>query len=139
MYQPSGPEKDPVSFNHPATQTPNGRRNSSNISSQVFCDSLSSAAQHDTRKLSPRPRSDISLGDDTPSSISEDDTDWGEDDIRDSPQSSRLYNFLKDGDLDRGEVRRIIVTPKLSPFKNQLVDHMMEEFWLIFNKENEIK
>jgi hypothetical protein len=145
LYQ-SAMSEDDIESSHPSvTQSPkmprcpDGDRASTRSLSQDSRDPSSPNVQENhTQKLSSSPYADFSPGGDTPSSITDEDTDWSEDDINNSPQSSRVYYFSKTDQLDQGEIKETLVAPILSPFKKQLIDRIMKEFWVIFNQENEI-
>ena len=91
-----------------------------------------------TPKPPSSPHADFSSGFDTLSSATDDDADWSEDDINNSPQSFHVDSFTNIGQLNEGEIKESLVAPMLSPFKKQLIDRIMDEFWIIFSQENEI-
>ena len=91
-----------------------------------------------TQKLSSSQHADFSPGCDIFSWTTDDATDWDEDDTYNSPQSSHVYRFSRTDEFDPEEIKETLVAPMLSPFKKQLIDRIMKEFWVIFNQESEI-
>jgi hypothetical protein len=94
--------------------------------------------ENHTQKLSSNQHADFSPGCDTLPSTTDDDTNWDEDDNNNSPQSSHIYRFSRTNELDQEEIKETWVAPMLSPFKKQLIDRIMKEFWAVFNQESEI-
>jgi hypothetical protein len=117
-----------------------GGNQASTRSSSQDCQVPSSpnVQENHTQKLSSSQHADFSPGCDTPSSTTDDDTDWDEDDTNNSPQSSHIYRISRTDELDQEEIKESLVAPMLSPFKKQLIDRIMKEFWVIFNQESEI-
>jgi hypothetical protein len=75
----------------------------------------------------------------TLSSFTEDDTDWGEDEIDGSVHDlhfSSFSAFSKEEVLSQ-EVKDSLMRPVFSPMKQKLIDRIMKEFWVIFNQESE--
>jgi hypothetical protein len=134
-----------IQSSHPAlAQSPQmpvclgGNQVSTRSSSQDYQVPSSPNVQEDhTQNLSSSQHADFSPGGDTLSSTTDDDTDWDEDDTNNSPQSSHIYRFSRTDELDQEEIKETLVAPMLSPFKKQLIDRIMKEFWVIFNQESE--
>jgi hypothetical protein len=135
-----------IQSSHPAlAQSPKnatmlGDNQASTRSSSQDCQVPSSpeVQENHTQKLSSSQHADFSPGCDTSSSITDDDTDWDEDDTNNSPQSSHVYRFSRTDELDQEEIKETLVAPMLLPFKKQLIDRIMKEFWVIFNQESDI-
>jgi hypothetical protein len=135
-----------IQSSHPAlVQSPkmplclDSNQASTRSSSQGFqVPSPPNVQENHTQKLSSSQHTDLSPGCDTPSSTTDDNTDWDEDDTNNSPQSSHVYRFSRTDELDQEEIKETLVAPMLLPFKEQLIDRIMKEFWFIFNQESEI-
>ena len=67
----------------------------------------------------------------TDSSLSEDATDWGED----SDMENDVHQLhLSDSDRLPSENQEPLIRDVLDPMKKEIVDRLMEEFWIIFNR-----
>lgn len=73
------------------------------------------------------------------SSLSDEETDWGDDDSDDSFAEYSGSYFRFDGDSTGGTNNQdIFVKLALSPAKQAVVDRLMKEFWAIFNAETRV-
>lgn len=66
----------------------------------------------------------------TDSSLSEDATDWGED----SDLEHDVQLHLSDSGRLLAESQKPLIQDVLDPMKKEIVDRLMEEFWIIFNR-----
>jgi hypothetical protein len=76
----------------------------------------------------------------TLSSITEDDTDWGDDEITGSLQDLHFPGFSafsKEKSPSQDLMKESLTQPIFSPMKQALTDRIMKEFWDIFNQESE--
>jgi hypothetical protein len=79
---------------------------------------------------------DLSVGDDTNSSCSDVDTDWGEEEMIECLQGMNIsaphdHNTTC---ISSNEETRNLISSTLSPIKQNLVDRLMDEFWAILNQ-----
>jgi hypothetical protein len=75
----------------------------------------------------------------TLSSFTEDDTDWGEDEIAGSLQDLHFTDFSafsQEGLFSQDQVNETLMRPVFSPMKEELIDRIMKEFWAIFDQES---
>jgi hypothetical protein len=76
----------------------------------------------------------------TLSSFTEDETDWGEDEVINSVQDldfSSFSSISQEDCLSQARVKDSLTRPVFSPMKQALIDRIMKEFWIIFNQETE--
>ncbi|KAG4436548.1 hypothetical protein IFR05_007986 [Cadophora sp. M221] len=76
----------------------------------------------------------------TLSSFTEDESDWGEDDSTSSVQDMHFPGFsafAKQDVLSPDQVKQSLTRPVFSPMKQELIDRIMNEFWVIFNQDSE--
>jgi hypothetical protein len=102
----------------------------------------SSPKAHDqcTINLSPSPQGESSSRNNTLSSLADDDTDWGEDELTGNIQDLHFPGFsaiARDGLLSQDQMEESLTRPIFSPMKQELIDRIMKEFWVIFNQETE--
>jgi len=72
----------------------------------------------------------------TLSSFTEDDTDWGEDEIAGSLQDLHFADFSafsQEGLFSQDQMNETLIRPVFSPIKEELIDRIMKEFWAIFD------
>lgn len=105
----------------------------SSLSDRIRLPSSPGVGGSPTTKDSEASHADSSPGYDTLASITDDDTDWGEDESTDA----HVYHFSKSGEAACEEMNQTLIQPLLSPFKQELIGRIMKEFWIIFNQENE--
>jgi hypothetical protein len=75
----------------------------------------------------------------TLSSFTEDDTDWGEDEIAGSLQDLHFTDFSafsREGLFSQDQMNETLMRPVFSPMKEELIDRIMKEFWAIFDQES---
>jgi hypothetical protein len=75
----------------------------------------------------------------TLSSFTEDDTDWGEDEITGSLQDLHFADFSafsQEGVFSQDQMNETLMRPVFSPMKEELIDRIMKEFWSIFDQES---
>jgi hypothetical protein len=75
----------------------------------------------------------------TLSSFTEDDTDWGEDEITGSLQDLHFADFSafsQEGLFSQDQMNETLMRPVFSPMKEELIDRIMKEFWAIFDQES---
>jgi hypothetical protein len=76
----------------------------------------------------------------TLSSFTEDDTDWGEDEMT---GSLRDFHFSGFSELSReslssqDQIKDTLTRRVFSPMQQQLIDRIMKEFWAIFDQERD--
>jgi hypothetical protein len=76
----------------------------------------------------------------TLSSFTEDETDWGEDEVTNSVQDldfSGFSSISQEHCLSQARFKDSLTQPVFSPMKLALIDRIMKEFWIIFNQETE--
>jgi hypothetical protein len=75
----------------------------------------------------------------TLSSFTEDDTDWGEDESTGSLQDLHFADFSpfsQEGLISQDQMKETLMRPVFSPVREELVDRIMKEFWAIFDQES---
>ncbi|PMD50679.1 uncharacterized protein K444DRAFT_274932 [Hyaloscypha bicolor E] len=75
----------------------------------------------------------------TLSSFTEDDTDWGEDEITGSLQDLHFADFSafsQESLFSQDQMNETLMRPVFSPMKEELIDRIMKEFWAIFDQES---
>ena len=130
-------------------------RDQSQVSSTVLRQdnqTLTTCGTQDSRKLSSQTLDEknatipsvqgeyFSSRSNTWSSFTDDDTDWGEDDVTSSVQDlyfAGFSSYSKEDCLSQEEVKDNLTRPVISPMKQELIDRIMKEFWVIFNQESE--
>jgi hypothetical protein len=76
----------------------------------------------------------------TLSSFTDDNSDWGEDEANGSVQDLYFPGFSAFSQkevLSQEQVKDSLTRPVFSPMKQELIDRIMKEFWVIFNQESE--
>ena len=72
----------------------------------------------------------------TDATFSEDETDWEDDGIPGMPEDTeifaRIYDILRSKDHKETESR---IGPMLDPIKRAIVDHIMKDFWQVFDQQ----
>jgi hypothetical protein len=89
-------------------------------------------------KLDPGSSPGSSDGSDSLTSASNNDTDWDEDEIADSLHKLRASTLPQASQPPQSSSIEHLVKPILSPMKRELVDRMMNEFWAVFNQDNDL-
>lgn len=75
---------------------------------------------------------------DTHTSSSDNDTDWEEDEMADSLHKVRASTLHQASQSPQSSNIEHLIKPILSPMKGELVDRMMNEFWAVFNQDNDL-
>jgi hypothetical protein len=94
--------------------------------------------ERDQLEAPSNPANDASTRNDSLSSFTEDDTDWGED------ENSTVYDFqfadfsaISDRrSFSQNEIKVNLTRPVFSPMKQEMVDRIMKEFWSIWDGES---
>jgi hypothetical protein len=103
--------------------------------------SLSSAILHNKMAIETMPSVESgssSSRSNTLSYLTEDETDWGEDEIINSVHDldfSSFSSISQEDCLSQARVEDSLTRPVFSPIKQALIDRIMKEFWIIFNQE----
>jgi hypothetical protein len=88
-------------------------------------------------KLGSNSPSGSSKGSDTPISSSDNDEDWDEDEMTDSLHEIRVPTLPQAGQTHQASSLEHLINPMLTPMKRGLVDRLMNEFWAVFNQDND--
>jgi hypothetical protein len=93
--------------------------------------------EHDKVESPPNPPNDVLTRNNSLSSFTEDDTDWGEEEDT-SSYDFKFADFSAVSDGARDEIKVGLTRPVFSPMKQGIVDRVMKEFWSLWDGEGGI-